>query len=98
MILRAVLPAFVLMCSPACAEDGAAARVASAKAAGCRGDVALQQSAKMAGETLSERIERLRQMEVTCPPEIYGDAMQADHEAAIEWLKIVATRSEAEKN
>jgi hypothetical protein len=97
-MLKAVLPALLLMCAPACADDRAAERIEEAKAVGCRNQVALQASAKMAGETLSERIDRLREMETGCPSEVYGEAMRVDQEAAIEWLKIVASRSETQEN
>lgn len=97
-MLRTALPVLVLLCAAACADDRAAERIAEAKATGCRSQVALQASAKMAGETLSERIERLRKMETECPSEVYGEAMRVDQEAAIEWLKIVASRPPEQEN
>lgn len=97
-MLRAALPTLVLLCAAGCVDDRAAARVAEANDTGCRNQVALQMSAKDAGETLSERIERLRKMETECPSEVYGEALRVDQEAAIEWLKIVASRSSEQEN
>lgn len=97
-MLRTALPALALLCAGGCADDRAAERIDRAEATLCQTDVALQMSAKMAGETLSERIDRLRRMEVECPSDIYGEALRVDQEAAIEWLRIVAARPEAQEN
>lgn len=97
-MLRTALPALVLLCAAGCADDQAAERTVEVQIDLCRTDIALQASHKIADEPLSVRVDRLRQMEIECPAELYGEALRVDQEAAIEWLKIVAARPAEQEN
>lgn len=79
-----------------CEGKEQAARLERAKDSVCISAVVLQATAKDAGETIDARLARLAEVQTQCDSEIFGQALRADDEAAIAWLKKLADESATE--
>jgi len=91
-----ILMGLAMLALAACEDKEQAARLERAKDALCRSSVVLQATAKDAGETIDARIARLAEVQTQCDSKVFSQALRADEEAAIVWLKRLADEAATE--